>query len=155
MPPLEHPPSVAVWSAFGRPHAVLWWPCAAAMAGEDDKNLAEGTLGYLRGSARWLTYLARGCDELDVVVCEGLIGRDLYDSLKRAGDSARALLTATGWPVPISNRIAYGFAASVLPVWLLLAPRDYLSTFMKIGVIVLLALSLLISRPVLQAEAAF
>ena len=41
----------------------------------------------------------------------------------------------------------------MLPVWLLLTPRDYLSTFMKIGVIVLLALSLIIARPVLQAEA--
>src|SRR5687767_7601484 len=48
--------------------------------------------------------------------------------------------------------VIYGFVASVLPVWLLLTPRDYLSTFMKIGVIVLLALSLLIARPVLQAE---
>ncbi|MGY1837674.1 carbon starvation CstA family protein [Blastococcus sp. SYSU DS0510] len=49
--------------------------------------------------------------------------------------------------------VVYGFVASVLPVWLLLTPRDYLSTFMKIGVIVLLAVSLLIARPVLQAEA--
>ena len=49
--------------------------------------------------------------------------------------------------------VVYGFVASVLPVWLLLTPRDYLSTFMKIGVIVLLAISLVIARPVLQAEA--
>jgi carbon starvation protein len=49
--------------------------------------------------------------------------------------------------------VIYGFVASVLPVWLLLTPRDYLSTFMKIGVILLLAISLLIARPVLQAEA--
>jgi carbon starvation protein len=49
--------------------------------------------------------------------------------------------------------VVYGFVASVLPVWLLLTPRDYLSTFMKVGVIVLLALGLLIARPVLQAEA--
>jgi carbon starvation protein len=49
--------------------------------------------------------------------------------------------------------VVYGFVASVLPVWLLLTPRDYLSTFMKIGVIVLLAISLLVARPVLQAEA--
>jgi carbon starvation protein len=49
--------------------------------------------------------------------------------------------------------VIYGFVASVLPVWVLLAPRDYLSTFMKIGVIVLLAISLLIARPVLQAPA--
>src|ERR687885_876358 len=49
--------------------------------------------------------------------------------------------------------VVYGFVASVLPVWLLLAPRDYLSTFMKIGVIVLLAIGLLLARPVLQADA--
>jgi carbon starvation protein len=49
--------------------------------------------------------------------------------------------------------VIYGFVASVLPVWLLLTPRDYLSTFMKVGVIVLLAISLVIARPVLQADA--
>ncbi|MGW6702312.1 carbon starvation CstA family protein [Nocardia sp. NPDC055049] len=49
--------------------------------------------------------------------------------------------------------IAYGFIASVLPVWLLLAPRDYLSTFMKVGTIVLLAVGILITMPVLKAPA--
>ncbi|WP_281359644.1 carbon starvation CstA family protein [Pseudonocardia xinjiangensis] len=49
--------------------------------------------------------------------------------------------------------VIYGFAASVLPVWMLLAPRDYLSTFMKIGTIVLLALGVLITAPVLQNPA--
>ena len=49
--------------------------------------------------------------------------------------------------------VVYGFIASVLPVWVLLTPRDYLSTFMKIGVIVLLALALLIARPVLANQA--
>ncbi|TFV52153.1 carbon starvation protein A [Blastococcus sp. TF02A-35] len=49
--------------------------------------------------------------------------------------------------------VVYGFVASVLPVWLLLTPRDYLSTFMKIGVIVLLAVSLVVARPVIQADA--
>ncbi|CAM4487868.1 carbon starvation CstA family protein [Nocardia ninae] len=49
--------------------------------------------------------------------------------------------------------ILYGFIASVLPVWLLLAPRDYLSTFMKIGTIVLLAVGVLITMPVLKAPA--
>ncbi len=47
----------------------------------------------------------------------------------------------------------YGFIASVLPVWLLLAPRDYLSTFMKIGTILLLAVGILIVRPPLQMPA--
>jgi carbon starvation protein len=49
--------------------------------------------------------------------------------------------------------IIYGFAASVLPVWLLLAPRDYLSTFMKVGTIVLLAIGILVARPVMEAPA--
>ncbi|WNG94591.1 carbon starvation CstA family protein [Mycobacterium sp. ITM-2016-00318] len=49
--------------------------------------------------------------------------------------------------------IIYGFAASVLPVWLLLAPRDYLSTFMKVGTIALLALGILLARPVMEAPA--
>ncbi|BBY43450.1 carbon starvation CstA family protein [Mycolicibacterium celeriflavum] len=49
--------------------------------------------------------------------------------------------------------IVYGFAASVLPVWLLLAPRDYLSTFMKVGTIALLAVGILLARPVMEAPA--
>jgi carbon starvation protein len=49
--------------------------------------------------------------------------------------------------------VVYGFVASILPVWMLLAPRDYLSTFMKIGVIVLLAIGLVIARPVLESAA--
>ncbi|SHO99113.1 Probable carbon starvation protein (CstA) [Mycobacteroides abscessus subsp. abscessus] len=47
----------------------------------------------------------------------------------------------------------YGFAASVLPVWLLLAPRDYLSTFMKVGTIAMLAIGILIARPIAQLPA--
>src|SRR5688500_9889217 len=49
--------------------------------------------------------------------------------------------------------MGYGFAASVLPVWLLLAPRDYLSAFVKIGVVVALALGVLIVLPPLQMPA--
>ncbi len=49
--------------------------------------------------------------------------------------------------------IAYGYAASVLPVWLLLAPRDYLSAFIKIGTIAALAAGILLSLPPLQLPA--
>ena len=49
--------------------------------------------------------------------------------------------------------MVYGFVASVLPVWLLLAPRDYLSTFMKVGTVVLLAFGILIVLPPLQMPA--
>lgn len=48
--------------------------------------------------------------------------------------------------------IVYGFVAAILPVWFLLAPRDYLSTFLKIGVIVLMAAGILIVRPEVQFE---
>ena len=49
--------------------------------------------------------------------------------------------------------MAYGFAASVLPVWLLLAPRDYLSAFVKIGVVFALAVAVLLVVPDLQMPA--
>ncbi|MGH8459541.1 MAG: carbon starvation CstA family protein, partial [Nevskiales bacterium] len=49
--------------------------------------------------------------------------------------------------------ILYGLAASVLPVWLLLAPRDYLSTFMKIGTVIALAIAILILRPEMHMPA--
>ena len=49
--------------------------------------------------------------------------------------------------------ILYGFLASALPVWLLLAPRDYLSTFVKLGVVLMLAVGILFVRPELQLPA--
>ena len=49
--------------------------------------------------------------------------------------------------------VVYGFAASVLPVWLLLAPRDYLSSYMKIGTIGLLAAGIVIAHPTLRMPA--
>jgi carbon starvation protein len=49
--------------------------------------------------------------------------------------------------------IAYGFAASALPVWLLLAPRDYLSTFVKLGTVAILAAGILAVHPTLQMPA--
>ncbi len=49
--------------------------------------------------------------------------------------------------------IAYGFAAAILPVWLLLAPRDYLSTFMKLGTIILLIIAIIWLRPEIKMPA--
>jgi carbon starvation protein len=56
--------------------------------------------------------------------------------------------TTLAWSIML-----YGFAASVLPVWLLLAPRDYLSAFVKIGVVVGLALGIVVLLPPLQMPA--
>ncbi|MBI3418352.1 MAG: carbon starvation protein A [Verrucomicrobia bacterium] len=65
------------------------------------------------------------------------------------------LKTMFKWSAPTLawSVIGYAFAASVLPVWLLLAPRDYLSTFMKLGTIFLLALGVLVVLPKLQMPA--
>jgi carbon starvation protein len=63
-----------------------------------------------------------------------------------------------GWftfsaPVLAIAIIVYGFAASAMPVWLLLAPRDYLSTFVKLGTIGILAVGIVVTRPVLHMPA--
>ena len=59
-------------------------------------------------------------------------------------------LTAPGLAVAI---IVYGFAASALPIWLLLAPRDYLSTFVKLGTIGLLVAGIVVMHPTLHMPA--
>src|SRR6185436_14904324 len=49
--------------------------------------------------------------------------------------------------------MVYGFAASVLPVWMLLTPRDYLSSFLKIGTVAALAVAVIVLHPMLQMPA--
>ena len=66
--------------------------------------------------------------------------------------SHAAAFTLTGTTLAILI-VGYGFAASALPVWLLLAPRDYLSTFVKLGTIAILALGIVLVRPTLQMPA--
>src|ERR671931_2546893 len=51
--------------------------------------------------------------------------------------------------------MAYGLAASVLPVWMLLTPRDYLSTFLKLGTVAALAVAVVLIHPTLQMPAVF
>jgi carbon starvation protein len=56
--------------------------------------------------------------------------------------------------VPIAGFVmAYGWLAAILPVWLLLAPRDYLSTFLKLGTVLLLAIAIVILRPEIKMPA--
>src|SRR5262249_50889741 len=64
------------------------------------------------------------------------------------GPMLRLGAPALAWAI-----IVCGFAASVLPVWLLLAPRDYLSTFVKLGTIGLLALGIVVLRPTVHLPA--
>jgi carbon starvation protein len=67
-------------------------------------------------------------------------------------ESLRVLFDHDGLPLAYAI-IVYGFAAAVLPVWLLLAPRDYLSTYMKLGTVILLALAIVILRPEIHMPA--
>src|SRR5215218_1703898 len=69
-----------------------------------------------------------------------------------ASPTLAPMFTASGLTIAY-GMIAYGFVASVLPVWMLLCPRDYLSTFMKIGTILLLALGILLAMPPLKLPA--
>ncbi len=64
----------------------------------------------------------------------------------------RVLFDHDGLPLAYAV-IAYGFAAAILPVWMLLAPRDYLSTYMKLGTIILLAIAMLILQPTVKMPA--
>jgi carbon starvation protein len=66
--------------------------------------------------------------------------------------SLAATFTLSGAALSIAIMI-YSFAASVAPVWLLLAPRDYLSAFVKIGVVLALAIGIIVSLPPLQMPA--
>jgi carbon starvation protein len=64
----------------------------------------------------------------------------------------RELFNHPGLPLAFAV-IAYGFAAAILPVWMLLAPRDYLSTFVKLGTVILLALAIIWLRPDIKMPA--
>jgi carbon starvation protein len=82
-----------------------------------------------------------------VLLLLSIIGGNYVDQMGLAGPLTLSKETL------VFALVVYGFVASILPVWMLLTPRDYLSTFMKVGVIVLLAIGLVIARPVLQNEA--
>jgi carbon starvation protein len=66
--------------------------------------------------------------------------------------SLAPIFTLSGVALAIAI-IIYGFCASALPVWLLLAPRDYLSTFVKLGVVLMLGLGVILVRPQLELPA--
>ncbi len=67
-------------------------------------------------------------------------------------EGLRELFNHPGLPLAFAV-IGYGFAAAILPVWMLLAPRDYLSTFVKLGTVILLAAAILLLRPEIKMPA--
>ncbi|MDR5738928.1 MULTISPECIES: carbon starvation CstA family protein [unclassified Caballeronia] len=90
--------------------------------------------------------------EVSIIGFIGLMLAIVYGQHVAESPTLAPLFTFTGvqltWIL-----IGYGFVASVLPVWLLLAPRDYLSTFLKIGTILGLAIGILIVAPELKMPA--
>lgn len=101
----------------------------------------------------YLRFLRPGrISEVSLIGCVLLLAAVIGGRYVGESSWGQDLFTLT--PVQLSWAIIiYGFAASVLPVWLLLAPRDYLSTFMKVGTIALLAVGIVIARPVMEAPA--
>ena len=90
--------------------------------------------------------------EISVIGCILLIAAIVLGGKVAEHPTLASMFTLTGveltWIL-----MAYGFIASVLPVWLLLAPRDYLSTFLKIGTIAGLAISIIFVAPELKMPA--
>jgi len=83
-----------------------------------------------------------------VLLALALVGGRWVDQHPVLAEMFTLNATQLAWSI-----ILYGFAASVVPVWLLLAPRDYLSTFVKLGTIGLLALGIVIMRPTIELPA--
>src|SRR5580700_9210332 len=90
--------------------------------------------------------------EMSLIGCVLLLGALIYGRTVSETPALAAYFDFNGETLALII-IGYGFVASVLPVWLLLAPRDYLSTFMKVGTIVLLALAIIVVRPNLKMPA--
>jgi carbon starvation protein len=82
-----------------------------------------------------------------LVMASIFAGRSVAES-----ETLAPLFTMTGLALAVAI-IIYGFLASALPVWLLLAPRDYLSTFVKLGVVLMLGVGILFVRPQLELPA--
>jgi carbon starvation protein len=83
----------------------------------------------------------------------GLVVLSIFGGQWVAASSAWGSAFSLGAMALALSVVVYGFCASVLPVWLFLAPRDYLSTFVKLGVVVALAVGILFVRPELQLPA--
>jgi len=90
--------------------------------------------------------------EMSAIGAVLLLAALVYGQTVSETPALAAMFNFTG-PQLVLLIIGYGFVASVLPVWLLLAPRDYLSTFLKVGTILLLAISIIVVRPNLEMPA--
>ena len=113
--------------------------------------IATVPLAMLMGAyTRWIRPGAIG--EVSVIGFIGLIAAIIFG--QNVAESATWAPIFTLTPVQLCfGLIVYGAVASLLPVWLLLAPRDYLSTFLKIGAIAALAIGIVVLAPPLRMPA--
>ncbi|MEW6862730.1 carbon starvation CstA family protein [Trueperella pyogenes] len=133
--------------------AVLAMVCVNALAESPWGVFSVGmTIPLAIGMGLWLRYISPGrITEVSIAGCIGLVicivgGRYVAES------PLGAYLHISPTTLVIVM-VIYGFFAAVLPVWVLLTPRDYLSTFMKVGTIVILALGIIWVRPTLEMPA--
>jgi carbon starvation protein len=133
--------------------AVLALICVNAMTGSPWSVFSVGCtipIAFLMGL--YLRYLRPGkVSEISLIGFVLLILAIVGGNWVSHSSFADAL-TLTGTELTIAM-IIYGFFAAVLPVWLLLTPRDYLSTFMKVGTIIVLAIGIVVVQPLAQTAA--
>ncbi|SPT54374.1 Carbon starvation protein A [Actinomyces bovis] len=133
--------------------AVLAMVCVNALAESPWGVFSVGmTIPIAVAMGLWLRFVQPGnITQVSLVgfaVLIGVIIGGRYVAESSLGQYLHLSPTALVWAM-----IIYGFLAAVLPVWVLLTPRDYLSTFMKVGTIVILALGIIIVRPVVEMAA--
>ena len=89
--------------------------------------------------------------EASIVGAIGVLAATYFGAMIPGSKLEPMFLLSRNWT--IGAIAGYGFIASILPVWLLLCPRDYLSSFLKIGTIALLVVGVVLANPTLQAPA--
>jgi carbon starvation protein len=111
------------------------------------------TIPIALGMGFWMKVIRPGATVQATIVGVVLLLAALVGGRYVAESATLAPLFTHGGVTIAWGMMAYGFIASVLPVWMLLCPRDYLSTFMKIGTIVFLAIGILVVMPPLRMPA--
>ncbi|QKD78885.1 MULTISPECIES: carbon starvation CstA family protein [Actinomyces] len=133
--------------------AVLAMVCVNALAESPWGVFSVGmTIPIAIGMGLWLRYVQPGnITQVSIVgfaILIGVIIGGRWVAESSLGKFLHLSPTTLVWAMVI-----YGFLAAVLPVWVLLTPRDYLSTFMKVGTIAILAIGIIIVRPVVEMAA--
>ena len=134
--------------------AVLAMVCVNALAESPWGVFSVGcTIPIALGMGLWLRYIQPGkITQVSIAGCALLVVAIFAGRWVANTDFGKEHLhlspTTLVWAM-----IIYGFLAAILPVWLLLTPRDYLSTFMKVGTIVILAAGIVVVRPLVEMPA--